>query len=279
MTGMLATCFGLEYRVTEDGTGWYSDPISLDQALNADTNNLETLPTVQKTLEHIHFFHENLPDAIKVSCPIAAGPINNADMVLGKQMWLEFYDRPEKIRALLEKITDVMIALARLYKQAVDEPMESAWIGPLYMSCGGLKIGNDSLVMVSPEMFREFVFPSISRLCQAFSGGYHHSCGYYPKHLDLVCGLEGVTVFNFGEPGLWDMPAAVRQIHNTGKIYYGGWDRLDDEPLDDYLRRGVELCGPQRNRAILYAKGQGDWPEPARTMELWYRLQDEIHPR
>ena len=86
-------------------------------------------------------------------------------------------------------------------------------------------------------------------------------------------------MINFGHPELWDMPATVAMIEQSGKIYYGGWERLPGESLDDYLRRGVEICGPQRNRAILYAKGQGTWTEASQTMELWYKLQDEIYPR
>ncbi len=91
--------------------------------------------------------------------------------------------------------------------------------------------------------------------------------------------IDDLSVINFGEPKLWDMPKTVSQIHERGKIYYGGWERIPGEPIEDYLRRGVEICGPERNRAILYAKGEGTWPEADRTMELWYKLQDEIYPR
>lgn len=279
MAGMLPSCLGLDYKVTEDGTGWYSRHISLDEALAVDTSDLQHFPAVQKTLEHIRFFRENLPEGVKVSCPVAVGPLNNADRILGINMWTEFFDHPQKMHALLEKITDLTIRLGTIYKQAAGEPLDMAWIGPLYMACGGLKFGNDSLVMLSPQMFQEFIMPRVVQICRAFSGGYHHSCGYYPKHLDLLCKLDELTVFNFGEPGLWDMPRAVERMHRSGKIYYGGWERLPGEPIEAYLRRGVEICGPQRNRAILYAKGPGPWPQAARTLDMWYRLQDEIYPR
>ena len=140
-------------------------------------------------------------------------------------------------------------------------------------------MGNDSLVMLSPEMFREFVLPPVTKLCKVFSGGYHHSCGRYPECLRDLCEIDELSMINFGEPKLWDMPVTVSQIHRRGKIYYGGWERMPDEPIETYLRRGVELCGPERNRAILYAKGDGPWPEPAETMDLWHRLQDEMYPR
>ena len=90
--------------------------------------------------------------------------------------------------------------------------------------------------------------------------------------------MKEISVFNFGEPKFWDMPQAVGQIQQSGKIYYGGWERSAGEPIEEYLRRGVEIAGPERNRAILYAMGEGPWPEAAKTMDMWHRLQDEIYP-
>ena len=279
LAGIIPTCFGLKYNVTDDGTGWYSEPITLDQALDADLTDLQQFPYVRKTLDHINFFQDNLPDGVKVSLPIAVGPLNIADNLLGKSLWTEFYDHPDEMHRLFAKITDTIVTLLKLYKKVAGEPDDMALIGPLYMTCGGVKMGNDSMVMLSPQMFTDFVLPYVRRLCREFSGGYHHSCGHYPPHFQILCGLQELTLFNFGEPGLWDMPTVVGQMQQNGKIYYGGWERLPDEPIEDYLRRGVEICGPQRNRAILYAKGTGPWPEAAKTMDLWYRLQDEIYPR
>ena len=199
-------------------------------------------------------------------------------MILGKDVWVEFYDHPDKILALFDKISEAIIRLLKLYKEVVGESLDRALIGPLFMSCGGVKIGNDSLVMLSPKMFRDFVCPSIARIFRAFSGGYHHSCGYYPEHLEILCETTEVTVVNFGEPKFWNMPEIVADLFQAGNIYYGGWERLPGESIEGYLRRGVEICGPQRKRAVLYAKGEGPWPEAAQTMALWHKLQDQMYP-
>ena len=133
--------------------------------------------------------------------------------------------------------------------------------------------------MISPEMHRDFVQPYTVELCREFGGGYHHSCGFYPEQLKSLCEAEHVSTINLGQPELWDMGDAVTRIHQGGKIYYGGWVRSSDETLEDYLRRGVALCGPGRNRAILHVTSEDcDWPEPAETMDMWHRLQDEIFP-
>jgi len=273
------TCFGIEYEVNEQGCPWFPNPIDLDQAIDADLTDLSRRGQVPLVLEHLHFFKENTVPGVKVSCPIAAGPFNVIDAMLGNDLWLLLYDEPEKIHALMSKIAELLTELLKLYKQILAEPITTAEIGPLYLARGGVKIGSDSMVMVSPQMYEEFIQPYTEQLCKEFGGGYHHSCGHYPDHFKILCRAEHLTLINFGQPELWDMTDAVNTMHEHGKFYYGGWARQPGEPIEDYLRRGVKICGPERNRAILHAFGEAEnWPDPAETMDLWHRLQDEMFP-
>jgi hypothetical protein len=282
----LPTCFGMKWEVFDDGTVWFPDPMSIDSALDVDIDEVEKLGEMPRVLEYLHFFRENVPRGIKVCCPMVTGPLLEANNILGQDIWLLFYEQPEKLCRLLARLTDVIAKLLKLQKEIVGEPMDCMWTGPLFMSNGGVKIGNDSVVMLSPEMFRKYVAPEIAELCRAFSGGYHHSCGHFPKQLKVVNEMPEVTTVNMGQPSKWDLPQTVHELHRSGKLYYGGWPRRSGEAIDAYLRRGVELCGPERNRAILFAmgerfaeKGSDPWPEPRETMDLWHRIQDEVFPR
>ena len=275
---LIPTCFGMRYRLTEDGTAYFPNPISIDQALNASLEHPESLGEMPRVIECLDFFRQNVPEGVRIECPIAVGPLSLIDQLLGEHVWTLFYEQPEKIRTLLDKVTSLLIRLLCRFKEAVDEPVDSAAIGPLHLSRGGAKIGSDSLVMLSPRMFEDFILPAIQRMCHEFKGACHHSCGFYPKHLKLLNNTPGLTVINFGQPELWEMASAVREMHESGKVYYGGWQRLPGEPIEAYLRRGVELCGPMRNRAVLSAKGEGPWPAPEKIMDMWQRLQDEMFP-
>ena len=278
------TCFGLNYKTSEEGTVWFSEHIGIDQALDIDWDNVEKSGEVARVVEHLTFFKENIPEGVNISCPIAAGPLSIADSILGQDIWMLFYDQPEKVKLLISNISDMIIKLLKLFKGILGDPLESSWIGPLHMACGGVKLGDDSIVMMSPEMHKEFVLPSIERICSVFSGGYWHSCGHFPEHLKVINSSEKITVVNLGEPEVWNMPDTVTRIFESGQLYYGGWARLPNESLEEYLRRGVDICGPERNRAILFAMGEkfgiksGHWPNATQTMDLWHRLQDEIYP-
>ena len=276
---ILPTCFGMKYHLNDQGGAWFSQPITIDQALDTDLDDIQNLGDVPLVLEHLRFFKDNVPPCVEISCPIAVGPLSQTDYIIGESIWMLFYENPEKLRSLIDKITDAMIKLLKLYKQVIDEPLDTLWTGPLYLSPGGVKVSNDSMVMLSPEMFRDFIQPANTKLYKTFSGGLHHSCGFYPDHLNVLCETQGLATINFGQPELWDMPDAVSRIYQSGKFYYGPWIRLPGEPIEDYLRRGVELCGPQRNRAVLFAKGPGPWPQPAHTMDMWHNLQDTMFPR
>ncbi len=275
---ILPTCFGMKYHLNDEGAAWFSERITIDQALDTDLDDIQNLGDIPLVLEHLQYFKENLPDGVEIECPLAVGPLTLADCILGESIWISFYENPEKLHRLIEHITDAIIRLLALYKQVIGESIGTLRTGPLYLSSGGVKVSNDSMVMLSPEMFGDFIRPANCKLYKAFCGGYHHSCGYYPDHLDVLCQTQDLTVINFGQPELWDMPDAVNRIFQSGKFYYGGWQRLPGEPIEEYLRRGVELCGPQRNRAILFAKGPGPWPDPVQTMDLWYYLQDTVYP-
>ena len=86
--------------------------------------------------------------------------------------------------------------------------------------------------------------------------------------LAVLCDTPGLTAINLGQPEMWDHEHVVSQCHENGMIYYGYWLRRPDESMEDYLRRGVALCGPERNRAILFMKAnppwKTNWPEPIR---------------
>ena len=273
LCSVLGTCFGMEYEAGEDGSVWYNKTVDLDHALNVDLSDLRNIGQIPLVLEHLHFFRENLPADVHIALPVSVGPINQADAILGTAIWEKFYDAPEKMHVLLDKITDAIIEFRRLCQEAAQSGTDT-YIGPLYLPFDCAKIGNDALVMMSPKMFAEFVQPSTVKLCQAFEGGLHHSCGFYPDHLPLICNTPGVKIVNFGEPRPWDMEKAVAQIHQSGNLYHGGWYRESGEPLEDYLRRGLAICGPDRNQTILFAMGEGPWPPPVETMDMWHRLQN-----
>lgn len=276
---IMPTCFGMKHRVNDEGGAWFTEQLSINEAIDTDLDEIENLGDVPLVLEHLKFFRDNVPEGIEISCPIAVGPLSQTDYIIGESIWTSFFDHPEKLHRLIDKVTDAMITLLKLYKQTLGQPIEILRTGPLYLSPGGVKVSNDSMVMLSPAMFKDFIQPAIDKLYKTFSGGYHHSCGFYPDHLDILCKIESLSTINFGQPELWDMPDAVERIYQSGKFYYGPWHRKPDESMEDYLQRGVELCGQQRNRAILFAKGPGPWPEPAETMDMWHHLQDTMFPR
>lgn len=125
-------------------------------------------------------------------------------------------------------------------------------------------------------MHREFVADEIRKVFGEFDGGWFHSCGRFEAHLDHLLAMPELTAINIGNPEQWpDLDAAVRKIKAAGKVYYGAWPRRPDEPMEDYLRRAVRLLGPDRNGMIIFLQGEGPFPEPRETMDMWQRLQDE----
>ncbi len=280
MLCVLLTIFGTEFTMGDNGAGAITKTVTLREALDVDLDDLEAIPDVQRALEFIEFFMANVPEGVSVCCPMGIGPLTLVDSILGTDVWMTFYDEPDGIRELIEKATDATIRLVELFKKALGEPIDSTYIGPVHFLNCGIKIGSDSMVMMAPDMFEDFVKPSMAKLLSHFGGGYHHSCGLFPEHMKILLDTPGHSFINLGQPELWDMGEVIGQMSDAGVRYYGYWNRCEGESLESYLRRGAELVGPQRNRAILYAYGEGKepWADPREIMNMWHALQDEIYP-
>ena len=135
---------------------------------------------------------------------------------------------------------------------------------------------DDSSVSISADLHREVVLPRIRRIFQEFGGGWYHSCGHYPHVIDNLLSAPEITAINFGNPELWpDFEETVGRMVQSGKVYYGAIPVRDGEAPEPAMRRILEAAHGRRG-LIVMLKGEGPWPEPRQTMDLWHRLQDEI---
>ena len=91
MVDALMSCFGMKRLVNDQGTPWYPEPLTLDEALAADVDDLAADPQVQLALEHIRYYRQNIVPGVHVSCPIAIGPFTYIDLMLGRSLYTELY--------------------------------------------------------------------------------------------------------------------------------------------------------------------------------------------
>lgn len=139
------------------------------------------------------------------------GVLNNAFRLRGDQIFLDLMMDPDLARHLLDVVTRTMIAGMRiLYARQRD----SGFV------VRHATVSNCVVNMVSPELYREFLFPCDAMISEAFEDFGIHNCA-------------------------WNVDPYIEDYARIEKLGYV------DMGLDSDLARARELC-PHARRAIMY---------------------------
>lgn len=171
--------------------------------------------------------------------PDAQGPIDNAELVWGSDLFLALYDEPELMRAFLDFMTEHYSTFMRAWFEQIPRTGEYAAHWGIWFK-GSLTIRNDSLMNLSPEMYREWVRPHDQRLFDEFGGGVIHFCGRGDHFIEAMSEMNGLTAVNLSQPHLNDMETIAANTVGKGI-------RLIGYPADELCRiprqytRGVQI--------------------------------------
>ena len=162
---------------------------------------------LRPSLETLKFYHEKLKAyppcdrAIQVSMPDLQGPLDTAHQLWGSDIFLAFYEDPQLLWALMNRIVDVMIEVSRLYRPwAVDRLSPKAVTQHGYMIPGSLLIRVDSAIMISARMYSDLIKPHDARLLGEMGGGSIHFCGNGEHLIEAMLQIPDLRGLDFGEP-------------------------------------------------------------------------------
>lgn len=145
-----------------------------------------------------------------VACPDL---IENLDIMASlrgvKNIMMDMIERKEQVKDKLFEINQVYFdAYDEIYEMIKDQP-EGACYGPFYLWAPGkvAKVQCDSAIMISPDMFEEFVLPPLKQQCQWLDYSMYHLDGSAQlRHLDHILSIETLNAIQWNpEP---DQPNA-----------------------------------------------------------------------
>jgi uroporphyrinogen-III decarboxylase len=136
----------------------------------------------------------------------AQGPLNIALSLAGvEQLFVWMYENHEAVHGLMDFATDVLIDWIQVQKVHANQPMKSGAFPHgilLPEGYGGVWLSDDDCVLISAEMYREFVVPYNGRVFEAFGGGTLHFCGTAEHQIENFLetpGLVGINAFCMGD--------------------------------------------------------------------------------
>ena len=127
------------------------------------------------------------------------GPLATANQLVGYDaLFYLMYDHPESVHELMDKITESLIVWIKRQKEVIGEGLGECFGDQLIYTGkhSGVWLADDDAVLMSPELYREFVVPYNSRVFKAFGRGILHYCGNANQHIDSFLETDGLIGIN-----------------------------------------------------------------------------------
>ncbi len=217
--GILSSQFGAEVRLVENNPPWVM-PLGDVEKLRALAD--APLPDVHsglvpRALEQYDYFADALKDypncraAFQFTMPDLQGPFSIAELLFGSAIYPVFYDGPGLIRHWLARITAQMIAV---YRVLVAKTKGDLGAGYCYQHAvavkGNVLVRDDSMINLSPKMYREVVLPFDQQLGQEL-GVAVHFCGRGSHQVGNLLQIPNLGSLDFGNPEMNDLDALYAQ--------------------------------------------------------------------
>ena len=198
-----------------------------------------------KVLRFIRYMKEH--SFLPVGITDCQGPLATASQLVGyDKLFYLMYDEPRLVHELMEKITESLIMWVKRQKAEIGEPLDEC-IGDQLIYTGnhsGVWLSDDDAIMVSPDLYREFVVPYNGRVFRAFDKGILHYCGNANHQIGNFFDTDGLVGIN--NYILHNIAATVelkRRIEHRLVLLVADFTPVEYEPYFTELFREVSSRG------------------------------------
>ena len=246
--GAVASMFGCRISLTEDDAfPWVTplDDAALDRVLDSGDISVDSglggrvLETERFYLDTLSRF-DNLARCVHVYLADTQGPFDNAHLIMGHKIYTELYDNPDRVRRLLDLVTQTCIRYSKAQKEIIGENGAFSYHSQMTVR-GAVRICDDSGINLSADLYREFCKPYNERIFAELGGGWIHYCGDGRQILPEVLSTRGVTGVNFGQPEMQNLPAVYREAAPR-KVAVLSW--IGKSTVPDDIKTGVTIVEP-----------------------------------
>ena len=188
-----------------------------------------------------------LNSSIKIVLPDLQGPVDTLEMLRGSELFMDFITNPEIVHDSLDLMATAQIGLAKHLQQFTSDHPEGFSFQHAMLIKGNILIRDDSVIMISPEMYREQVAVHDEKVLNAMAGGGIHSCGKIDFCLKEILKLPSINCFDFGQSYLNDVESIyyLAKERKTPLIRVQVSKRdLVDAKIKDLFPTGISLIYP-----------------------------------
>jgi len=255
---VIAAAFGCEEKYHANEMPWAMPVLeSITEVDHLRKPDLAKARTVQRLMSQMRWLQDRTGGRVPIELMDLQSPFTVAcQMRHYEDLLMDMIDDPERVKKLIEIITDTTIEFCALQRQVCEVP---AFPGRNFPCCGedmGICIADDSAVIpLSPAMYEEFCLPSMQRIAEAETGVFIHSCGDYLHQVDNLLRIPKLRSMQMHTgPGEIDSAPAWRKFHgrvslwsdtndvSLGGVYRGDryWECYEQYVLPRLLEVGVD---------------------------------------
>ncbi len=217
-TGVLASGFGAQIRVPEDPA---DDPAVAGPCIHTPKDILRLklpdpykdgwMPRVLDAIDYARQYGD-----LPVGLTDMQGPLDTVGLICGQaQLYQWMYREPQLVHDLFDLVTEAFIEWGKVQKRHIGEPLErSNGLQGVYSPGWGVWESDDDLVLISADLYQEFVAPCVERIFAAFGGGSIHYCGNGSQHLETFGSIPHLRAINNSPLG--NFAAFTQLVHRHG---------------------------------------------------------------
>ncbi|MFC1677059.1 hypothetical protein ACFL3G_08365 [Planctomycetota bacterium] len=215
-TVVVSSMLGGNWKIRTDMWPWVEPFRDLDKIREIVDKGVPEINAglAGRVYEFMQFYNEKLNDypkckqAIQIAKPDPQGPFDVAELLCGSGIFLHLYDEPELIGNLLSLVAKTTVAYYKHLKPvSVDRSSPELTCQHGYMIPGEILIRNDSIINVSPQVYKDLVQKHDEYVLTELGGGSIHFCGDGSHQIDVLLETKGLLGLDFGQTYMMDIDA------------------------------------------------------------------------
>ncbi|MCL2700228.1 MAG: uroporphyrinogen decarboxylase family protein [Phycisphaerae bacterium] len=197
---MIAEAFGCEVVYTEGADPWCTAALpDISGVWNLKPAPLGTSYMVRRLNEWVDYAQRHLGTDVPLWTVDVQSPFSvAAHIVEPTELMMACVTDPKAVHHLVNMVAEYSIQQMQQHIQQMEHPNFPGRNYPSISDNIGICIADDTpLIMLSPEMYREFALPYNSMVSRALGGCHIHSCGNYSHNMDNLLRIDGVRSVQF----------------------------------------------------------------------------------
>ncbi|MEI6518546.1 MAG: uroporphyrinogen decarboxylase family protein [bacterium] len=153
-----------------------------------------------------------------IRCPDIQSPLGIAELMWDDSFYTAFYEYPDAIHSLLNKITQYQIAYIKEFNRLIGSRLNPCGFPCIWAEGEGAMIADDTMSLLSPMMHAEFSVPYINRIADACGPIYYHSCTWNEKYFENIHSIRNVKSYNWNPGDSIDFGIIAREFGGKALI-------------------------------------------------------------